>query len=161
MCSTQSDASGWSCWSLVANKEFHKTIDFKLSGFKLPKCFSSISHILSTHIDHALMRKCHMWDASHIAHLQFCGKLDVMSIMIITRTHFYLTPARRSENTTRLRYKSFQKEGCGIAIWIISVDDVDTFKDLFSKIQNISIVSKTKNIYFYSCYFFADIRRLI
>jgi hypothetical protein len=82
----------------------------------------------------------------HIAHLQFCGKLDVMSIMIITRTHFYLTPARRSENTTRL---SFQKEGCGIAIWIISDDDVDTFKDLFSKIQNISNVSKTKNFYLF------------
>ena len=84
-------------------KELPIKIDFKFFGFKLQKGFSgTISHILSTHIDHALMRKCHMWDASHIAHLQFRGKLDVMSIMIITRTHFYLTPAWRTENTTRL-----------------------------------------------------------
>ena len=63
-------------------KELPIKIDFKFFGFKLQKGFSgTISHILSTHIDHALMRKCHMWDASHIAHLQFRGKLDVMSIM--------------------------------------------------------------------------------
>ena len=90
----------------IYSLELPMNIFFKFSGFKLHKGFSGKSHILSTHIDHALMRKCHMWDASHIAHLQFRGKLDVMSIMIITRTHFYLHEDQRTKNG----FKNFKRK---------------------------------------------------